>query len=135
MGTLVGSAQQLTPRLGSWRLVERMGEGATGVVWLARHAITGRPAALKRAKEGVPGAAAAIAAEAELLARVGRRWGPALLDVAPGFLVTEWMDGAAVGDRARSATMAERAQLAAVIAHGVARGLEELHQALSLIHI
>src|SRR6516225_814383 len=109
MGTVVGSAQELTPRLGSWRIVERVGEGATSGVWRARHALTGRAAALKRAKEGAPGAAAAVAAEAELLARVGRRWGPALLDVAPGFLVTEWMDGAAVGDRARSATMAERA--------------------------
>jgi serine/threonine-protein kinase PknK len=129
MGTVLGTAQQLTPRLGSWRLVERVGEGATGVVWLARHAKTGRPAALKRAKEGAAGAAATLAAEAALLARVGRRWGPGLVDVGPGFLATEWIDGAPVSEHFAGATGAERERLAEVIAHAVGRGLEELHQA------
>jgi transcriptional regulator with GAF, ATPase, and Fis domain len=129
MATVVGSAQELTPRLGSWRIVERVGEGATAIVWRARHALTGRAAALKRAKEGAAGAATAIAAEAALLARVGRRWGPTLVDVGPGFLVTEWTDGVPVGERLVGATLAERERLAAVVAHGVARGLEELHQA------
>src|SRR5271163_4503194 len=129
MGALAGSAQQLAPVVGAWRLVERVGEGATSVVWLARHAQTGRPAALKRAKEGAEGASAALLREAGVLARVRRRWGPALVDVGPGFLVTEWVDGVPVDARTAGATSAERERLAAVVAHGVARALEELHQA------
>ncbi len=129
MGTLAGSAEKLAPRCGAWRLVERVGEGATAVVWLARHSQTGRRAALKRAKDGAEGAAAALLREAQVLARIGRRWGPALLDVGPGFLVTDWVDGVPVPVRLSAASGVERERLAAVVAHSVARALEELHQA------
>jgi serine/threonine-protein kinase PknK len=129
MGTLAGSAQQLAPRLGPWQLVERVGEGASSWVWRARHAQTGRLAALKWAKEGAEGADATLLREAHLLARIGRRWGPALVDVGPGFLVAEWVDGVPVGDRLRGATSAQREVLAGVVAHAVGRALEELHQA------
>src|ERR1700733_14399800 len=80
-------------RWGAWRLLERIGEGSTSVVWRARHASAeGRLAALKMAKEG-PMAHEALAREALLLARVSRRWGPALLDAGPGFVATEWVEG------------------------------------------
>src|SRR5580698_7691528 len=131
MGTHAASAQQLAPRVGDWRLVERVGEGATSVVWLARHAQTGQRAALKRLKEGAEGAAAALLREAELLARVRRRWGPALLDVGPDFLVTEWVDGILLESRLTGLAggSADREHLAAVVAHSVGRALEELHEA------
>ena len=131
MGTHAASAQQLAPRVGDWRLVERVGEGATSVVWLARHAQSGQRAALKRVKEGAQGAAAALLREAELLARVRRRWGPALLDVGPDFLVTEWVDGVPLDRRLAGlvGASADREHLAAVVAHSVARALEELHDA------
>ncbi len=131
MGTVARSAEPPAPRsrCGAWRLTQRVGEGATAVVWLARHAQTGQLGALKRAKEGADGAAAALLREAQVLARVGRRWGPALLDVGPGFLVTEWVEGVAVGARLEGLGGADRELLAAVVAHSVARALEELHQA------
>src|ERR1700722_10903645 len=129
MGTLSGSAQQLAPSVGVWRLVEGVGEGANSVVWLARPAQTGQRAALKKAKEGAEGAAAALVREARLLARIRRRWGPALLEVGSGYLVTEWVEGVPVDGRLAGASSAERERLAAVVAHGVARALEELHQA------
>ena len=119
----------MAPRLGPWQLVERVGEGASSSVWRARHAQTGRLAAVKRAKEGTEGAAATLLREAHLLARVGRRWGPALVDVGPDFLVAEWVEGVPVGDRLRGATSAQRDLLAGVVAHAVGRALEELHQA------
>ncbi|HEX3772773.1 MAG TPA: sigma 54-interacting transcriptional regulator, partial [Polyangiaceae bacterium] len=70
-----------------------------------------------------------------LLARIGRRWGPALFDAGPGFLVVAWAAGEPLdrlltrGDALGAAHGAERARLAARVAHGVARGLDELHQA------
>jgi transcriptional regulator with GAF, ATPase, and Fis domain/tetratricopeptide (TPR) repeat protein len=134
-----------------WRALERAGEGASAVVWRARHAATGQIGALKKARDtatdnardrveaGADGAAL-LAREARLLARVGRRWGPSLLDAGPGFLVTEWSEGEGLDARlvrlARLAPQAagnagevERQALAARVAHGVARGLQELHEA------
>jgi len=112
------------PAVGPWRPVARVGEGATSVVWRARHEQTGRAVALKMAKDAT--AARALAREAELLGRVGRRWGPALVDAGSGFVATEWVDGQALDPRA---VRGDRQTLAAVIAHAVGRALEELHQA------
>src|ERR1019366_4688353 len=79
---------------------------------------------------GTAVAIAMLAREARVLARVGRRWGPALLDAGPGFLVTEWIEGVSLESRlAVVADGNDRERLAAVVAHAVARGLEELHQA------
>jgi len=124
----------------AWKLIERVGQGTTSVVWRARHAETGREAALKEAQGAAAGPAgtgsgtavaiAMLAREARVLARVGRRWGPALLDAGPGFLVTEWIEGVSLESRlAVVADGNDRERLAAVVAHAVARGLEELHQA------
>src|SRR5580700_10389622 len=76
----------------SWERLERVGEGATSVVWRARHAEGGQLVALKVARADAV-SVHAVAREATLLARVGRRWGPALVDAGPGFLATEWIAG------------------------------------------
>jgi serine/threonine-protein kinase PknK len=94
------------------------------VVWRVRHRDTGGPVALKVAKD-LEGSCAVLAREAAVLARVERRWGPALLDAGPGFLATEWIEGEPI-DARPSAPSEVRA---AVVAHGVARALEELHHA------
>jgi transcriptional regulator with GAF, ATPase, and Fis domain/tetratricopeptide (TPR) repeat protein len=109
----------------AWRLLERVGEGATSVVWRARHEGTGRHAALKVARASA-GCADAVLREASVLALVERRWGPALLDAAPGCLATEWIDGSPVD---AAAIAGGREAVAAVVAHAVGRALEELHQA------
>jgi serine/threonine-protein kinase PknK len=106
-----------------WRPFQQVGEGATATVWRARSTRNGQTVALKLARG--PREAEAIAREAALLARVGRRWGPALVDAGPGFAAIEWTEGEPIS----SGAIAERHKLAALVAHGVARGLEELHDA------
>jgi serine/threonine-protein kinase PknK len=109
--------------------IERIGEGATSVVWRARHLPAGEIVALKLAKgPGEP--FEAVAREATLLARVGRRWGPALVDAGPGFVATEWIEGHPLAPRAHTGGhLGDRERAAAVVAHAVGRALEELHQA------
>ena len=117
-----------TPRaFPPWEPLERVGEGATSVVWRARHAEGGRLVALKVARAD-DASTHAVAREATLMARVARRWGPALVDAGAGFLATEWIAGSPVDPRALGAK-ADRELLAAVVAHGVGRALEELHEA------
>jgi transcriptional regulator with GAF, ATPase, and Fis domain/tRNA A-37 threonylcarbamoyl transferase component Bud32/tetratricopeptide (TPR) repeat protein len=99
------------------------------VVWRARHRDTGRLVALKIAKE-IEGARAVLAREAAVLSRVQRRWGPALVDAGAGFLATEWIDGEPMDARGFAPSEVRAAEVrAAVVAHGVARALEELHHA------
>jgi len=114
-----------TPRIGPWQCLERVGEGSAGVVWRARHGATREIVALKIAKDH-PANAEAIAREAALLARVARRWGPALIDVGPGYVATEWIEGTVL-DPAR--LRGDRATMAAILAHAIGRALEELHEA------
>ncbi|MDF2697803.1 MAG: Response regulator of zinc sigma-54-dependent two-component system, partial [Labilithrix sp.] len=92
---------------------------------------------LARTREGWVGR------ETLLLARLQRRWGPALLDAGrtaervaafgielpagASWMVTSWVEGKELelmADRADE----ERRTLAAIVAHGVGRGLEELHR-------
>src|SRR5690349_827347 len=96
-----------------WDLEEIAGEGASAIVWRARDRASGHAVALKVAKRSD-----ALLREAEILARVVRRWGPALLAVGhvpPGlreleegalYVASEWAEGAvldpsAVVDRER----------------------------------
>src|SRR5271170_2499684 len=104
----------------AWIRIEQAGEGSTAEVWLAS-GMTGGQVALKVAK---PSGRAAVAREALLLARVKRRWGPALVDAGPGFVALEWQEGAPLAPKTIEG---DRATVAAVVAHGVARALEELH--------
>jgi serine/threonine-protein kinase PknK len=108
-----------------WKPLARAGAGATSVVWKARHEQTGQLVALKVARDEA-GAAEAVGREAALLARTGRRWGPSLIDAGPGYVATEWVEGEPVDPHA---VPGDRERLAVVIAHAVARALEELHDA------
>ncbi len=109
----------------AWRCLERVGEGATAVVWRARHTSSGRIVALKVAKRDHE-SLEAVAREASLLGRVARRWGPELVDAGPGFLATDWVSGQVLEP---SAMAGERENVAAIIAHAVGRALAELHEA------
>jgi transcriptional regulator with GAF, ATPase, and Fis domain/tRNA A-37 threonylcarbamoyl transferase component Bud32/tetratricopeptide (TPR) repeat protein len=109
----------------TWQRLERAGEGASSVVWKARHAQTQRTVALKVTKPGRD-CLEALAREASLLARVGRRWGPELIDAGPGFLVVDWVEGQPL---APVDIAGDRPTLAAEVAHSVARALQELHDA------
>jgi serine/threonine-protein kinase PknK len=123
----VGVSDKLptAPVVSTWRALERVGEGATSVVWRAEHTQSGGQVALKIARS-LPGAMDVLAREAAMLARVARRWGPALVDAGAGFLVTDWVRGKTLAPRA---VTADRETLAAVVAHAVARALAELHEA------
>jgi transcriptional regulator with GAF, ATPase, and Fis domain len=114
-----------------WRLVELAGEGATSAVWRAEK--DGVVAALKVASS----ADGFVGREAVVLAGLQRRWGPALLDcgsvpdgasgLRPGarFVATDWVDGEPLGSAKAKAR--NRTELAAIVAHGVGRALDELH--------
>jgi serine/threonine-protein kinase PknK len=118
-----------------------VGEGATAIVWRARARVrstagcapdaagSARLVALKVARGPGP-PTEAIAREAALLARVDRRWGPALIDAGPGFVVTEWIDGVPLAPPSLNREHShDRERMAAGVAHACARALEELHQA------
>ncbi|MGA2447677.1 MAG: sigma 54-interacting transcriptional regulator [Polyangiaceae bacterium] len=108
-----------------WVLIRPVGTGATSVVWRARARGGGSDVAIKLAKDDVA-AVRVVAEEARLLSRIERRWGPRLLDAGPGYFVTEWVEGARVLPLPE--TM-DRERIAAILAHAVARSLEELHEA------
>ena len=111
-----------------------MGEGSSATVWRARHAPSGVLAALKVARS----AEGDGLREAAVMARAGRRWGPRLLDVGfvpagvgalpagAWFVATEWTKGLPLDPVA--CPPADRERTAAIVAHGVARGLAELHE-------
>ena len=134
-GCLVGYGHALGRRHNSWRralgaLAARRsasGEGATSVVWLARHAQTGQRAALKRAKEGAEGAAAALFGRRCSWPGCGGGGGPALLDAGAGLSRDRMGRGRAASTAGSPASRHvepadERETLAAVVAHAVARG-------------
>jgi eukaryotic-like serine/threonine-protein kinase len=49
--------------LGSYRLVQRLGEGGMGAVWKAEHRLLARPAAIKLIRSAQPGDAAGVVSE------------------------------------------------------------------------
>ena len=118
-----------------WQLREGVGSGATAVVFRAERA-DGVVAALKVALDEEPW----LGHEASLLARLGRRWGPTLLDagrVPEGvaglragarYVATSWVAGTPLDVLLASTRDArDRRDLAAIVAHGVGRALDELH--------
>jgi serine/threonine-protein kinase PknK len=121
-----------------WRIRERVGMGATAEVYRAER--DGVVAALKVARDDEGW----VGREALLLAGLRRRWGPALLDAgrvpaaATGlragarYVATTWSAGEPLAPAARLG-IEERRQLAAIVAHGVGRALDELH-ALGVRH-
>ena len=101
------------------------GKGASADVFRARHRAKGTFAALKIVRD------AGIAfGEASLLARLHRRWGPALLDAGRldehrAYLAVGWVDGEVLDPLNLVDT--DRERTAWLVAHAVGRGLAELH--------
>jgi transcriptional regulator with GAF, ATPase, and Fis domain/tetratricopeptide (TPR) repeat protein/predicted Ser/Thr protein kinase len=120
-----------SPALARWEPVEQAGEGASSVVWKVKGREAGAAPVLGALKvaRGAAAAFEALRREATLLARIGRRWGPSLLDAGPGFLVTSWTEGRPLDEVGAGLTGKKREALVAQVAHGVARALDELHQA------
>jgi hypothetical protein len=90
-----------------------VGEGATAIVHKAKHETTGALAALKIAR-------APLASEAAIVSAIGRRWGPRFLDAGATWVALEWTEGTPLDLESADA---------AIVAHGVARALAELHAA------
>src|SRR5690348_17008350 len=107
--------------IGGWELVGKAGEGASSVVYEGTK--DGRRAAVKVLANGFG------LEEAELLARLDRVWGPALIDVGReggrAFVVTEWAEGSSFGTERSGLGEGETW----AIVHAVGRALEELHEA------
>ena len=123
----------------AWRALAPAGRGATATVHRAERS-DGVVAALKVALAED----AWLGHEAALVASLGRRWGPALLDAGrvpegvaglrPGaqYVATTWAPGDELGAAMRARGV-NRRELALVVAHGVGRALDELH-ALGVRH-
>ena len=119
MGVKLGVASTLAPTFGAWRVVQKIGEGASGSVFeVEQNDVRG---AMKVLRTGFD------FGEASILARVSRTWGPALLDVGrvegSVAIVTSFVEGESV-DAARG----DETRVWSIV-HAVARGLEELHEA------
>jgi len=119
---------ELSPALAlppDWLAEGLAGGGASADVFRARHRNLGTFAALKIVRD-----AGVAFGEASLLARLHRRWGPALLDAGrlgdgSAYLAVGWVDGDVLEPRGLSD--AERDRTAWLVAHAVGRGLAELH--------
>ncbi|AKU98947.1 Response regulator of zinc sigma-54-dependent two-component system [Labilithrix luteola] len=119
-------------------MLERIGEGASAIVYKARRDDDGTLAALKVAKRGLDDEDGWVGREAALVASLERRWGPRLLDAGrvpssvaalptnTSFVATTWIEGESL-DGVVARTTSERSALAARVAHGVGRALDELH--------
>jgi len=117
-----------------WRLGPRVGEGASAVVHRADGG--GRAVALKVARRVEMNAP--LAGEAALLAHLERRWGPSLEDAGripaglgdlpegARYIATSWVDGRSL-DAVLDEGPHDRGALATIVAHAVARALDELH--------
>lgn len=123
-----------SPKLAwKWGEIASAGAGASATVFRAEDE-EGNVAALKVAMT----ADRWVLREAMLLARVGRRWGPALLDVGrvpegvpsvragTPYLATTWIPGTDLSTAEASKEM-DRRTLSLVVAHATARALDELH--------
>ncbi len=108
------------------------GSGATGTVYQVRstQGRSGEPGDRRGALKVVADAMLA-ATEARTSFAARRRWGPALLDAGrfegETWLLFEWEAGRELAPKELGA--AERERTALVVAHGVGRGLAELHAA------
>jgi serine/threonine-protein kinase PknK len=131
-------ASTLAGRGFPWRLLRRAGNGSTAVVYEAVNEGSGARAALKV----IPQELSEIAVrEIALLGQIDRRWGPSLLDtgivdegradlpLGARYAAMNWIEGESLHARLESSHPVDRERLAARVAHGVGRGLAELHEA------
>lgn len=118
--------------LGACTLIERVGEGANGVVFRARHERLGIPVAVKVLRLQSPTERGRVRVEAQLLARLNhpnvvRVWD--FDEVAPApYLVLEWVEGPSLEELIRRAGRLSAAQ-AVSVARQTAAALEEAQRA------
>src|ERR1017187_5139874 len=129
-GKIAGEDPPKSPSIPGWKCLEPVGSGTTADVWRAENR-AGVIAAIKIAT--APAEIQIVRREALQLHEVARRWGAKILDTGAAhdgnafFLATEWIDGARLDPKKIAADKRERT--AAIVVHGVARALAELHEA------
>ncbi|WP_088279391.1 serine/threonine-protein kinase [Ideonella sp. A 288] len=116
-------------RMGPWQLIEKIGEGGMGQVWLARRAdgLYEAQAAIKLLRSDLDssGLQARFARERAVLARLNHPAVGRLLDAGfadgQAYLVLEYVDGRSLADHVREAcpTVAQRVRLLMRIAEAV----------------
>jgi serine/threonine-protein kinase len=117
---------------GDYQLVRRIGRGAMGEVWLARHARTGGIAAVKVLRDGSPRTRERMrrffARERRAVARLSHPNVVQLFDLGPDYIAMRYIDGPTLARRL--ATPMEPAvaleitlQIASALAHAHAQGV------------
>ncbi len=126
-------------RLGAWQLIEKIGEGGMGEVWLAQRCdgLFEARAAIKllRADMAGPGLAARFARERALLGRLAHPGIARLLDAGVegerAYLVLEHVAGLALSEHVRQQQLGLEARVRLLLA--VARAVEHAHGQL-IVH-
>jgi serine/threonine-protein kinase len=127
--TDIASAPEL---VGDYQLVRRVGRGAMGEVWLAKHSRTGGLAALKVLRDGSPKTRERMrrffARERRAVARLSHPNIVQLFDLGPDYIAMRYIDGSTLTRRLASSVDAASAvdialQIAAALAHAHSRGV------------
>jgi hypothetical protein len=126
--------ESLPGKIGPYRLLEKIGEGGMGVVYLARDS-DGRPVAVKVLGPAVstdPNARRRLFREVETMRRVRSRYVAEILDADVGgpspYIVTRYVPGRTVDDVVRQSGPLRGAELAQ-LASGLAAALAAIHAA------
>ncbi len=123
---------------GRYRLVETLGEGAAGAVWVAKQVAVDRTVAVKFLREPHRDRfAARFATEARAIAQLNHPNCVTLFDYgysvshATFFIVLEYVEGKQLADAVRDPSLTQRERVA--IVRDVARALRHAHQ-LGILH-
>ncbi len=113
-------------RVGSYRLLRRLGRGATGEVWLGESAESGALAAVKTVRD--PSRIAALHEEHRAIARLRHPHIAGLYELGPDYLATRYVNGPDVAHRMRAPISLEHAlrltlQIASALQHAHERGI------------
>jgi hypothetical protein len=126
--------ESLPGKIGPYRLLEKIGEGGMGVVYLARDC-DGRPVAVKVLGPSVstdPNARRRLSREVETMRRVRSRYVAEILDADVGgpspYIVTRYVPGRTLEDVVRGSGPLRGAELAQ-LAGGLASALAAIHAA------
>ena len=122
---------EAAPTVGDYHLMRRLGSGAMGEVWLARHTLTGTHAAVKLLRQGIKArdrVARTFDRERRAIGRLGHPHIVALFDVGPDWLATAYVDGTDLARRMKTpldpaAAVHLTLQIASALAHAHAYGV------------
>ncbi len=141
MGRLVRRSREAAPaagqgerRVGSYVLLDKIGEGATGEVFRARHARLGRVAAIKLLSSGASASERSrFEREAELTATIGRAAAAAVYDIGESedgrlYYVMELVDGVTLTDLVERGGVQTPERVERIVAQ-VAAALRVTHEA------